>query len=121
MLSIRFTFYLIYLSRVPIKSIQHFLEKITVYAIFSALHSTMIFRKGIKRFTHFLHPVATCPFFLAKSLPRRTERDRGDFSKRIHFKVCGFMQEATVGAKDFSICRIRGRQHVHHRYRAEIE
>lgn len=25
------------------------------------------------------------------------------------------MQEVTVGAKDFSICRIRARQHVHHR------
>lgn len=46
----------------------------------------------------------------------RAERDRGDFfSRRIYFKVREFMQEATVGAKDFSICRIRGRQHVHRR------
>jgi len=42
-------------------------------------------------------------------------------AKRIHFKVRGFMQEATVGTKDFSICWIRGRQHVHYRYRAKIE
>lgn len=79
----------------------------------------MIFRKGIKRLTHIQwQPVP----FLARvsSSSNRAWPGWFLFAKRIHFKVHGFMQEVTVGAKDFNICWIRGRQHMH-RYRAEIE
>lgn len=53
-------------------------------------------------------------FVRASCLPRRAERDRGDFfSRRIHFKVREFMQEATVGAKEIlAYVEIRGRHNT---------
>lgn len=112
-------FYLIYLSRVPRKSST----SLGIYKELPFAQSLMPY--NLQRFSGKVSNALLTSYnlspFSRESLPRRTERDWGDFSKRIHFKVCGFMQEATVGAKDFSICRIRGWQHVHHRYRAEIE